>query len=46
MTITRFDFECTTRTIDPCIALENEKMVAALKERDDQKVVELLETEF
>lgn len=46
--MTRMEFydACTTATISPFLALENEKIKAALKERDDKKVKELLETEF
>jgi hypothetical protein len=33
-------------TIEPSIALENDNVVAALKERDDELVAEILKSEF
>lgn len=46
MTANEFDAECTTRTIDPALALENDAVVAALRSRDDEEVRRLLDTEF
>jgi hypothetical protein len=37
---------CTNATISPFLALENENIKKALKERNDEKVKELLRTEF
>lgn len=42
----KFTYECGNRTIDPVIALENEKIVQALKDRDDERVLSLLDSEF
>lgn len=46
MTANEFNAECVSRTIDPAIALENEEIVAALRARDDEKVIALLNEEF
>jgi len=37
---------CAERTIDPSIALENDNLVEALKARDDEAVVTILDNEF
>ena len=43
-----FEFEtlCGELLIDPKIALEDEEIVGALKDRDDEKVEELLKNNF
>ena len=41
-----FLIHCSLKFINPNIALENEKIINALKSRDDKKVIELLKTEF
>jgi hypothetical protein len=46
MTMNEFDSECTSRTIDPQIALENADVVDALQSRSDDRVRQLLDTEF
>jgi hypothetical protein len=46
MTKLEFMAQCEERCIDPSIALENDDIVQALKEKDDSKVVELLDTQF
>jgi hypothetical protein len=37
---------CGERCIDPDLALENENLVQALKEKNFDKVLEVLDTEF
>ncbi len=46
MTKNEFVAECEARTIDPAIALENENIRAALNDRDDERVREVLDQEF
>ena len=46
MTYAKFLEECGRRTIDESVAVENEKIKAALKARDDEEVERLLDTEF
>ena len=46
MTKNEFITLCLERTIDPSLALENDAIVEALQDKDDSKVVELLNTEF
>ena len=46
MTQTQFIAQCEELTIAPSIALENEKIVNALKSKDDALVIELLQTQF
>ena len=41
-----FLIHCSLKCINPSIALENEKIIKALRKRDDKKVIELLKTEF
>jgi len=41
-----FLIHCSLKCINPNIALENENIIKALKERDDEKVIELLIEEF
>ncbi len=38
--------ECARRTIDPGVALENENILEALKKRDNEGVLWLLDNEF
>ena len=44
----RLDFmvECGKRLIDVGIALENDNLVEALKDKDDSKAISILDTEF
>jgi len=46
MTKLEFMCECGQRLIDPSLALENENIEKALIERDSEKVIALLESEF
>jgi hypothetical protein len=46
MTANEFNTECVARTLDPAIAIENPDIRAALRDRDDDRVCELLDTEF
>jgi hypothetical protein len=46
MTQNEFAHICLTFTIDPQLALENENIVNALQNRDDEKVIQILENEF
>jgi len=46
MTILEFKMLCDENLISTEIALENEDVINALKDRDDNKVKELLLTEF
>ena len=46
MTYSDFISECEKRTIEVVIALENEEIESALLERDDKRVVDLLDSEF
>lgn len=46
MTQTQFAVLCGKYLIEPALALENDKIVQALKDKDDAKVEELLKTEF
>ena len=46
--MTKFDFmmACGAVMIEPDMALENDLIVEALKQRDDEKVRELLASQF
>lgn len=46
--MTELDFitECENRLIAPSIALENNNIVNALKDKDKNLVIELLDSEF
>ena len=46
--MTKLDFlaACGNRCIEPAIALENDAIIEALQNRDDAKVLELLDSEF
>ena len=46
MTQTEFITLCLERTIYPELALENEAIVEALKAKDDERVIELLNNAF
>jgi hypothetical protein len=46
MTQNQFNTLCTEQGIHPSIALENEELVEALQNRDDDKVVDILTNEF
>lgn len=46
MTKSEFVSECTKRLIDVNVALENERVVNALKERDDLELQKALDEEF
>jgi len=46
MTSNQFNAECATRLIDVVVALENADIKNALMEKDDQLVIELLNSEF
>ena len=46
MTCSIFIEECLTRTILPELAIENELIVLSLAERDDEKTLALLDSEF
>jgi len=46
MTKIEFMMICATLLIDPDVALENEELQSALKERNDAEVKRILEEEF
>jgi DNA-binding GntR family transcriptional regulator len=46
MTANQFNALCESRTIDPSLALENDDIVEALKARDDEAVVTILDNQF
>ena len=46
MTLNQFATECALRCIEPSIALENDELVEALKARDDDAVVRILDQQF
>lgn len=46
MTADDFVYECTKRGIDPAIALENDNVCRAIKDRLDGRVKRILDTEF
>lgn len=46
MTYAEFLEECNKRAIYKSVAIENEKIKEALRNRDDEKVKQLLDTEF
>jgi hypothetical protein len=46
MTANNFNAECLKRTIAPAIAIENENIREALREKDDESVLKILDTEF
>jgi hypothetical protein len=46
MTKTDFFAACAARFIDPALALENEAVIAALLDRDAERVLLALDSEF
>tara|TARA_R110002012_G_scaffold263506_1_gene446664 strand:+ start:255 stop:395 length:141 start_codon:yes stop_codon:yes gene_type:complete len=46
MTASKFSIICGELLIDEGIALENQNIIKALKQKNDKKVIELLKTEF
>jgi serine/threonine protein phosphatase PrpC len=46
MTQNEFNLLCNDELIDPSIALENDEIISALKDRDDAQVILLLTTQF
>ena len=46
MTQNQFAQECAKRTIDPSLALENDELCDALRERDDEAVIRILDQQF
>tara|TARA_R100000278_G_C5465516_1_gene162495 strand:- start:1184 stop:1324 length:141 start_codon:yes stop_codon:yes gene_type:complete len=46
MTFNQFSIICGELLIDQSLALQNQKIIKALKQRNDKKVIELLKTEF
>jgi hypothetical protein len=46
MTQNEFNQLCNDQLIDPAIALENDEIISALKDRDDAQVILLLTTQF
>jgi hypothetical protein len=46
MTQNQFDALCSEHNIHPSIALENDDLRQALKDRNDQQVIEILTNEF
>jgi hypothetical protein len=46
MTKTEFMALCGERLIDVNLALENENLIEALRQKDFDKVLEILDTEF
>lgn len=46
MTQTQFIIECAKRTIEASIALENDQLLDALRNRDDEAVIHILNEGF
>ena len=46
MTQNQFNALCTEHCIAPSLALENENLIEALRERDDERVIEIIKQEF
>ena len=46
MSQNQFNALCTEHCIDPSVALENENIIEALRERDDERVIEIIKQEF
>jgi hypothetical protein len=46
MTQNEFVFACVSRTLDPQLVIENDDVKEALRERDDDKVRQLLDSEY
>ena len=46
MTIETFYALCLEKTLDPALVIENEEIYKALQEREDDRVIELMDSEF
>ena len=46
MTKTEFTIACNEYLIDPFVALENEELAQALRDKDDSEVLRILTEEF
>ena len=46
MTANQFAALCLEHSVEPSIALENDELVKALRERDDERVIEIITNEF
>jgi hypothetical protein len=46
MTQNQFNALCNEHDIAPSIALENEELIEALRERDDERVIQIITEEF
>jgi hypothetical protein len=46
MTQNQFNTLCNEHGIAPSIALENEELIEALRERDDERVIQIITKEF
>jgi hypothetical protein len=46
MSLSKFIALCHERTIDPSLALENPAIIEALKAKDDETVVDILDTAY
>ena len=46
MTQNQFNALCTEHTIEPSLALENPELVEALRNRDDERVIQIIKEEF
>ena len=46
MKFSKFVIECNKNLIAPNIALENESIIKALKERNDKKIIYILHNDF
>lgn len=46
MTANQFAALCLEHDIAPSVALENDELVQALRDRDDERVVEIITNEF
>lgn len=46
MTQAQFLDECGSRLIDPILALDDDRVADALRQRDDTEVIRLLDEEF
>jgi len=46
MTQNQFNTLCNEHGIAPSIALENEELIEALRERNDERVIQIIKEEF
>lgn len=46
MTLTEFQSECLNRCIDSSIALENDNLIEAIKAKDNELLLKILDSEF